>query len=265
MSKNLEWESPAIVLRATPYGETSLLVCLLTRDYGLWRAMVRGGASRRQIAQWQSGVICLARWRAKISGQLGFFAAETVHNPAARLLDHPLALAVLSSACALAVEALPEKERHEDVFSSLLHLLSLLMVAPDDEGILAVYFRWEMLLLSALGYGLDFSCCAVCGEKRDDLCYVSPRSGRAVSSVEAGKWKDRLLPLPSFLLSGDETGDIRQWEEAGRLLGYFLKNSAFAALHRPLPPARVYLVAHLARRCEHARESDIILEERDRS
>ena len=54
------------------------------------------------------------------------------------------------------------------------------------------------MLLSDLGYGLDLSACAVTG-RTDNLAYVSPKTGRAVTAEGAGAWAARLLPLPGFL------------------------------------------------------------------
>ena len=36
----------------------------------------------------------------------------------------------------------------------------------------------------------------------EDLAYVSPRTGRAVSRAAAGPYKEKLLPLPGFLSTG---------------------------------------------------------------
>ena len=58
--------------------------------------------------------------------------------------------------------------------------------------------RFELLLLDELGFGLDLESCAATGS-RDDLVYVSPKSGRAVSRAAGEPYRDRLLPLPGFL------------------------------------------------------------------
>ena len=75
-------------------------------------------------------------------------------------MDDPLALAMLSAACAVAEGALPEREPHPDVFDGLLHLLARL---PRGAEMLTEYVRWESVLLRDLGYGMDLSACAVTG------------------------------------------------------------------------------------------------------
>ncbi|MXV44212.1 DNA repair protein RecO [Saccharibacter sp. 17.LH.SD] len=231
----MEWEEPAIVLRTTMYGETGLLVYLLTQEQGVCRGLVKGGMSRRQRATWQVGTLIVARWRARLPEQLGALSGEVVRHCAAPLLYSALGLGLLSSACTLCAEALPEKEAYPALFTEMVRFLSVLSVSPENPPI-ADYARWECFLLKELGYGLDLSRCAVTGHE-NGLCYVSPRTGRAVSDEGAGEWRDRLLPLPSFLF--DETdGTPSGWQDALTLTGYFLRRAVFAAHHRPLPAAR---------------------------
>jgi DNA repair protein RecO (recombination protein O) len=74
----------------------------------------------------------------------------------------------------------------------------------------------------------------------DDLAYVSPKTGRAVSREAAGEWAARLLPLPPFLL-GTNPPDRTQWRDGLRLTGHFLARDAFGSQHRALPRARQML------------------------
>ena len=65
----------------------------------------------------------------------------------------------------------------------------------------ALMVRWELALLDELGFGLDLV--AVRGDRaNDNLIYVSPKSGRAVSASAGDEYKDRLLRLPGFLARG---------------------------------------------------------------
>lgn len=238
----VEWDDAAIVLRTIPYGDTSLLVHVLTQHHGVWRGLVRGGLSRRHTATWQVGNILAARWKARLPENLGTLTGETVRSCAASLMDSSLGLALLSSACAVCVESLAEKEAHPAFFAELVRLLSEISISPDSPPV-ASYIRWEKTLLQVIGYGLDLTACAVTGQK-EALVYVSPRTGRAVSAEGAGEWRDRLLPLPSFL-GNDAESNRHEWCEGLRLTGYFLERAAFATYHRPLPAARERLIALL--------------------
>ncbi|WBV41875.1 DNA repair protein RecO [Pseudoroseomonas cervicalis] len=239
----MEWQAPAIVLEARPHGEGAAVVSVLTEEHGRHAGLVHGGASRAQSGLWQPGNLVEVRWRGRLAEQLGSLSGEMVHPTAALALDEPLTLALLQSACALAADALPEREAQPRLFSGLLALMAQL--GRGAPALLADYIRWEGLLLEGLGYGLDLSVCAVTGAT-EDLTHVSPRSGRAVSAEAAAPYRDRLLPLPLFLLGGQDERDPAEWLKGLRLTGHFLERDAFGARNRPLPPARERLVSRIA-------------------
>jgi DNA repair protein RecO (recombination protein O) len=232
----MEWDAPAIVLDTRPFNEGDAIVTLMIRDLGLHRGLVRGGLARAHAATWQAGNFVQVRWTARLAEQLGSFRGEMIHAGAAQVMDDALALAMLSAVCALAEGALPEREAHPLVFDGLLSLMAHLthgaVMLPD-------LVRWEVLLLAELGYGLDLTACAVTGQTTG-LGFVSPRSGRAVTSAAAGPWSARLLRLPSFLVGGN-IASAEDWRDGLRLTGHFLARDAFGHRHRPLPLARQML------------------------
>lgn len=251
----MDWEAPAIVLAARPYGEGDTIAAVMTEEHGLHRGLARGGASRTQAALWQPGNLAQVRWVARLADQLGSFSAEMIHAGAAAVMDDALALAMLSAACAVAEGALPEREPHPRVFQGLLHLVAHL---PRGATMLSELIRWETVLLSDLGYGLDLTVCAVSGES-EGLAFVSPRTGRAVTAAAAGVWKQRLLRLPPFLVT-DAAASPAEWYDGLALTGHFLARDAFGAQHRPLPQARQMLydrVAALAAESRTTESSDV--------
>jgi DNA repair protein RecO (recombination protein O) len=237
----MEFEDQGFVLQARPHGETGAIVEVLTAGHGRWAAHVAGGASRRMKPVLQPGSRVRIAYRARVADQLGAARLEGEGEGASALFDDPLALAALAAAAALLAGALPEREPHAGAFLAFEALIGALAV-PDIWP--AVLVRFEMGLLGELGFGLDLSRCAVTGAA-DDLVWVSPRSGRAVSAAAGEAYRDRLLPLPPFLLSaqgGLGPGDIA----AGlALTGHFLQDFVFAALNRPLPAARARLIERL--------------------
>lgn len=238
----MEWKAPGIVVAVRPYGEGDAVAAVMTEAYGVHRGLARGGAARGRAAVWQPGNMVQVRWLGRVPEQLGSFTAELVHPTAALTMDTPLALALLASACAVAEGALPEREAHPLVFGGLLRLLAGLG-APIPP--VAEYVRWEAGLLAALGYGLDLSACAVTG-RAEALAYVSPRTGRAVSTGAAGEWRDRLLALPSLLLDDAQAGTPGAWRDGLRLTRHFLARDAFGHYHRPVPAAREMLEDRVA-------------------
>lgn len=235
----MEWEAPAIVLSASVYGEGGAVAHVLTGRHGAYRGLVRGGSARANIATWQAGNLVTAHWSARLPEQLGTLKAELVHPSAARLMQFALPLAMLSAACAVADGALPEREPHPQVFDGLTRLLTLLSLDPAQGAVAgpAALLRWEATLLTDLGYGLDLSSCAVTGGT-DGLAFVSPRTGRAVSTDAAGAWRDRLLRLPPLFRDETDSGTPGDWHDGLRLTGHFIARDAFGQRHRPVPAAR---------------------------
>jgi DNA repair protein RecO (recombination protein O) len=237
----MEFEDDAFVLSARPFGETGAIVELVTRLHGKYAAHVAGAASRKMKPFLQAGARVSLRYRARTSDQLGAASLEPAGEGPSALFDDRLALAGLSAAAAVVAGALPEREPHPGAFLGLEAFIDAL-AAPEIWP--AVYVRFEAGLLADLGFGLDLSKCAVTGSP-DDLTYVSPRTGRAVSAGAGEAYKDRLLALPPFLLSaqgGLGAGDIA----AGlAITGHFLERFVFAPLNRPLPPARLWLLDRL--------------------
>ncbi len=164
---------------------------------------------------------------------------EVEHPYAAALMDSPARLAALASACSVAESALPEREPHPALFLATEALLEALAETGDDVWP-AVYIRWELGLLGELGFGLVLSACAATGQT-DELVFVSPRTGRAVSRDAGAPYEDKLLRLPGFLAPAPQSsarlaaGDIG---DGLRLTGYFLARHVFDPLNRPLPGAR---------------------------
>ena len=239
----MEWDGLSIVVQTTPYGEGDALAHLLTAEHGLYRGLVRGGSSRRHRSVWDVGNILQARWTARTSEQLGSLSGELVHAPMARLLDDALLLAAVPAACATAAGALAERVVVHDAYDALLLLLARLV---NGDAPMAAFVRWELALLRDLGFGLDLERCAVTGA-REGLAFVSPRSGRAVAGDAAGAWETRLLPLPRFLVGGEDGEASPDDLLAGlRLTGHFLSRDAFGQRHRAVPGARTRLLDMLA-------------------
>ncbi|MCS6778792.1 MAG: DNA repair protein RecO, partial [Geminicoccaceae bacterium] len=137
--------------------------------------------------------------------------------------------------------ALAEREPHPTLYAALVSLLGRLAAnAPDWPETLV---RFELLLLAELGFGLELARCAVTGTS-EDLTWVSPRTGRAVSRGAGEPWAARLLPLPPFL-AGRGPADREQIAQGLRLAGHFIARHILAPAERPMPIARERLLALL--------------------
>lgn len=239
----MDWTDEAIVLSTRRFGETGTIAMLLTRSHGRHAGLARG---QRRLAALQPGTSVQARWRARQADNLGSYVLEAERSGAAELIDDPLRLAALSSACALVEAGLPERQPYPEVYAGLAALVAAL---PGDFWD-AVYVQWELGVLAALGFGLSLERCAATGAN-DTLAYVSPRTGRAVSLSAAEPYRDRLLPLPGFLIGRGEAGpaEIAQGLD---LTGHFIERALFAQGDKPVPAARARFVERCRRRAHAA-------------
>lgn len=236
----MEWRDQGILLSVRRHGESAAIIDVLTPQRGRHSGVVRGGASRRLAPILQPGAQLDLSWRARLEDHLGAFTVEPVRSRTALVMDDRLALAGLNAVTSLLLFSLPEREVHAALYQRTETLLDLM--GARDVWPLA-YLRWEMALLQDMGFGLDLSACAVRGARANDLSYVSPRSGRAVSRAGAGDWADRLLPLPPCML-GHGTAPDDEIAEGLRTTGYFLHNRLAPELgHKPLPDARARFIA----------------------
>jgi DNA repair protein RecO (recombination protein O) len=228
------WQDQGIVLAVRRHGESGAIVALLTQNHGRAAGYVRGAQGSKMRGTLEAGNIVDATWQARTTDSLGAFALELSAAPAATFMQDPLKLAALQSACALCDAALPEREGHPGLFHGLGALLEILQ--GDVWG--PAYVMWEIALLRELGFSLDFSRCAGGGDAQN-LVYISPKTGRAVSREAGALYKDRLLDLPAFLRPGRAVGDESDILTGLRLTGYFLEHWVFTHHTKGVPEARL--------------------------
>ena len=245
----MEWIDQGIVLSVRGHGETAAIVSLLSRDRGRHVGLVHGGQGRRMRGVLQPGNLVEARWRARLAEHLGVYSCELVRAYAAGVFDDSLKLHGMSSALGLIDAALPEREPHGPLFDRLAELLGDLQGADWQAG----YVRFEIDLLRELGFGLDLSRCASTGTV-EDLAFVSPAPGRAVSRAAAEPYRTRLLALPAFLSEGsNRPGDLA----AGlALTAHFIERHVLASHGGAMPASRVRLAQGFARLDAAARQKE---------
>lgn len=239
----MEWRDQALILGGRRFGESGLILDVLTAHKGRRSGLVYGGASRKKRAQFEPGNTVELSWSGRLEEQLGrFTVAEVITSRAGRYLDRSEALAAINTVTDLLRGAVDEGDT---AGSALFQPTSLLLDALDTWPVWpALYARWELGLLSALGFGLDLDKCALSGAN-DGLTHVSPKTGRAVRGSEAEGYVERLFPLPSFLIDPGALAMAEDIEDALRLTGYFLEERLFSAVHKPVPPTRARLVPKL--------------------
>jgi DNA repair protein RecO (recombination protein O) len=240
----MDWRDQGILLSSRRHGESAAIIEVFTLDHGRHAGVVRGGASRKIAPILQPGAQLDVTWRARLEDHIGSYTVEPLRSRAAAMSDRQ-ALSGLNAVTALLLFALPEREAHPALYARSTALLDLL---GDQDLWPLAYLQWELALLEETGFGLDLSTCAVLGHGANDLSYVSPRSGRAVSRAGAGEWAAKLLPLPPCLMGHGPAPDT-DIAEGFRTTGHFLREHLAPALgNKPLPEARARFVDGFTRR-----------------
>ena len=237
----MQWEDDAIVMHTSRFGERDTRTSVLTEQFGRYHAIIKGGGGKQARADWQAGNLLRVHWNARLPEHMGMMRGEVLRPFAALLLQDAHALTALSSACALSERILQERDPHPRFYQAFLSLLETISATREPTVWLAEYVRMEVVLLSEAGYGLDLTCCAATGET-ENLVYVSPKSGRAVSADAGYAWHDRMLPLPAFVLDDRATTTLEDIHAGLRLTGYFLHHWIYEPLGYTLPDARHRLV-----------------------
>lgn len=258
------WQDQGIILSAHQHGEHGAVVSCLTQNHGRQKGYVNGALSKRNRALVEPGAHVDVNWQARVSDQLGRFTLDPAGGlGASGLLNDPLKLSALQSACALCDQALPDRDGHAGLYHGFLALID----AFDGDHWGVSYVVWEMALLKELGFGLDLSRCAGGGDA-GDIAYMSPKSGCAVSLEKGEAYKDKLLPLPEFLKRSSQSHNLLGADEdiytGIKMCGYFFENWVFAQHSQGIPPARLRFAARFAKHiglkdnCENARAEQAV-------
>lgn len=235
----MDWRDEGILLGLRRHGESSAIIEALTKSHGRHAGLVRGGGRKSRASMLQPGALLSLEWNARLADHLGTYKVELIRSHAATIMGGRERLAALNVISALLLRLLPERAPDPDLYDATLALIEALGEARADWP--ETYARWELDLLRTLGFGLDLRDCAATGSA-DELIYISPRSGHAVSRGAGAPYAERLLPLPQFLI-GQGRATLPEVRLALQSTGWFLEHRARPAFElAELPAARIRLL-----------------------
>ncbi len=227
----MHWEDVGLIIHRQAFGEDKIILSIFTKEHGVCKAMLR--RNKRHGALTEIGQLVRCVWQGRLPEQLGQWTLEPLDLVASKVLNDPNRLAALASCCQLLQLTLPEHAAYPWLYAQT----QLLLEHIGEEDWQQLYILWEVALLSATGFGLDLRTCAATGVTTD-LVYVSPKSGRAVSMAAGEPYKDKLLPLPAFLLDLTVSATPAMLADGVKLTGYFLQHAVLAPHNRQLPVLR---------------------------
>ena len=231
------WKNKALVLSKTNYSETSLILKVFTDKKGIQKGLVKGGKKIFKSNIFETGNLVVAEWKGKKEDSLGLFKCELLEANSGIYLDSTKNFLSIVSMLNLIEFCFLENESEEELFFKSYNLIKEIL--EDKKNWLKNYVKWELFLLDKIGYGLELTKCVV-SNSRQDLSYVSPKSGCAVSKPSAKGWENKLLPLPSFLIS-DKFDGCNDIKNGLKLTSYFLTKFS-KSINKKLPFTRKYFI-----------------------
>jgi DNA repair protein RecO (recombination protein O) len=238
----MQWTDEGIVIGVRRHGEASAILELMTRAHGRHLGMVRGGFGTRLKPILQTGNSVSASWRARLDEHLGNYTVEPMRERASNYFGATHAIYGVTHLSAL-MRLLPERDPHTDLYEEFERILDRL-----EDAIWAApkVARFELQVLTELGFGLDLEQCAATGAT-GDLIYVSPKSGRAVSRAAGEPWADKMLRLPAFLRDHESEPSGRDLADGFALTGFFLARHVLEPRGMTLTDERMHYLSALSR------------------
>lgn len=222
-----------IITLKTPQ-EKGRVVKIFSQTHGLMLGWLHG---RKNVLQ--RGDMVSFIWRARLSEQLGAFTLECKKAIANHILLNALKLKLLQTLTLLLEMALPERQPYPLLFEETNRFLDILLYESQDVSLIKAYILWELTLLEELGFGLSLKVCALTGSKQN-LAYVSPKTGRAASQEAAQAYRDKLFALPQFLWDSSHLPTETCLKQGLQLTGYFIEQHVLCANDKKLPISRVF-------------------------
>lgn len=223
-----------IILSIRLFSETAKIVTIFNRSLGKFSALFKNTRTSVQI-----GDISMVNWRGRSIDALGSVSIENITSPFVFAISDPLKIYAIESACSLCVNGLPTKAPHQQLFDCL----EIFLRSTNKDNWLQTYLFFELSFLAQVGFGLDFSKCAVTGQK--DVYYLSPKTGHSVTRSVGEKYKSRLFVIPQFLLNSQIEPSYYDIFLAMQITGHFLKMYFCDINNQELPLSRGCLMSDI--------------------
>ena len=238
----MRWTDLGIVTSVTSFGEQGKIVTGLTKNHGLYKGFLRRASAATMV---QPSTLAQMTWSGRLQEHLGSWTLEPFFQPLASLLYRSLPLAAVNAACSLIEVTIPERERVQGAYDLLESLVKTIAQSEEDQQWGKAYIHYEQTLLSLMGFKMDLTTCAATGSA-ENLIYISPKTGRAVSAQAGQPYHKKLLPLSPALIGKSHC--LKDLHDGLKSLGYFLEKFILHPHGTTLTPARNRLMSSLAKR-----------------
>lgn len=229
----MNFKDRGIILSKSPLKEKSSIVTIFTENHGIYSGVLKQ-YTKKSGDNLVEGNLVDFFWNARLHEHLGSAKAELVKSYNAYLMIDKTKLYAFNSIVSILKASFCEREPHNNLFPRLIQFMDKLKgnFAFDE------YIKFELEILKETGYQLQLNSCAATGSN-EDLIYVSPKSGQAVSRNAGKPYADKLLALPQFLIN-NSTIDVNSINDAFQLTSYFFER--YILIDKPNPPARASFI-----------------------
>lgn len=180
-----------IILKETPYGETSKIINILTKEYGLIGVMCKGAMSMK--SKLRSLTLKLTYGTFNIyykQDKLSLLNSVDIINPLTNIKSDIKLISYTSYICDLVYQVLKNgKEVLDKIYDDFIN--SILKI---EEGLNPIVITniLEVKLLDFLGVGLNLTSCVSCGNKKDIVTLSSEKGGLICKNCYEG---ERIVPI----------------------------------------------------------------------
>jgi len=206
----------AIILKKKKYGESSLLITFFSYHHGINTGLVKG-VLKKDFGTHEIGNNVHIKCNFRLENQLWNCKFELIKNYSVNFFDDKIKLNTLLSICSLVYLCFPDKLPQLKLYRKTMQLIKDLKL----KDWLNKYVLWELFLLSEIGYGLDLKKCTVSGST-ENLTYILPRTGKAISKSVGNKYHDKLFKLPNFFIDTSKKVDKKIIKNGFQITGFFL-------------------------------------------
>ncbi|WP_168464397.1 DNA repair protein RecO [Wolbachia endosymbiont of Ctenocephalides felis wCfeT] len=234
----MRWKGEGIIIATKKYGDKNLILSLFTKNYGKYRGLAR--VTKSSSHKFQISNLLHVEWSAKLPENLGFFKCELIESSFHHFFSDRLKNIAIVSFASILEKVLPENESCTALYNNFRHFIEVIKLS--GEAWQSYYLNLELLLLTQLGFKLDLSQCAATGAK-ENLQFISPKTGRAVSKEVGNHYADKLLPFPQMLHDIynnklQNSYSLQEFKLGLKITGYFLNKYVFSQLDVKFPESR---------------------------
>lgn len=232
----MNFRDRGIIISKKPLKERSCIITVFTEENGIYSGVLRQYSKKTGDNLAESNLIDFF-WNARLHEHIGSAKAELIKSYNAPIMMNKTKLYAFNSIVSLLKTSFCEREPHNNLFPVLLNFIEGL----KQNFSFTQYMQLELAILAESGYQLQLDSCAATNST-ENLEFVSPKSGRAISKQAGEAYAKKLLKLPKFLLQDIEIDNTAIYD-AFRLTSYFFERYIF--LNKPQPMARLCFIEHL--------------------